>query len=146
MRFRVWCRITAEVERNVVWKRKAEAYVFQTTFRHREGYSATTTRTRTLFLFYHGNKLSWSKICDAILIQNCRESCSLLHPRDLSNADYWFSFLKWHMFYSFNLMCKCFPMCRVFFVSSAINFAVYWNLINEILWQREANLEQQHFT
>ena len=26
-------------------------------------------------------------ICDVILIQNCRESCSLLHPRDLRNAD-----------------------------------------------------------
>ena len=33
----------------------AEAFVFQTTFRHRGGYSSTTKRTSTLYLFYHGN-------------------------------------------------------------------------------------------
>ena len=33
-------------------------------------------------------------ICDVKLKQNCRESCSLLHPRDFRNADDWFSFWK----------------------------------------------------
>ena len=33
-------------------------------------------------------------VCDVILIQNCRENCSLLHLRELRNADDLFSFLK----------------------------------------------------
>ena len=89
----------------------AKAFVFRTTFRHRGCYSATTTRTSTLFLFYHGNKISsieersrW--ICNVILKQNCRESCSLLHPRDFRNADDWFSFWKWIGFYAFDLRCE----------------------------------------
>ena len=63
-----------------------------------------TMRTSTLFLFYYGNKIyslsfssseerNWS-ICDVILIQTCRESCSLLHLRDFKNSDDWFSFWK----------------------------------------------------
>ena len=32
-------------------------FVFQTTFLHLGGYSATNTVTSTLFLFYHGNKI-----------------------------------------------------------------------------------------
>ena len=32
-------------------------------------------------------------ICDVILKQNCRESCSLLHPRDFRNVNDWFSCL-----------------------------------------------------
>ena len=32
-------------------------FEIQRTFRHRKGYSVTTTLTSTLFLFYHGNKI-----------------------------------------------------------------------------------------
>ena len=32
-------------------------YLFETTFRHRGGYSAINTRTSTLFLFYHGKNV-----------------------------------------------------------------------------------------
>ena len=58
-------------------------------------------------LFYHGNKISSLEersrsICDVILKQNCRESCSPLHPRDFRNAD-----VKRNMFYSFNHRFEC---------------------------------------
>ena len=35
----------------------AECFVFQTIFRHRGGYSAKTTTTSTVFLFYNGNTI-----------------------------------------------------------------------------------------
>ena len=56
----------------------------------------------TLFLFYQGNKIKLivflprrsRSICDVILIQNCRESISRLHPLDFRNADDLLSFWK----------------------------------------------------
>ena len=78
-------------------------FVFQTTFGHRGGYSPTTTRTNTLFLFHHVNKIelivssveersTCRSICDVILQQICWESYSSWHPRDFRNADDWFFF------------------------------------------------------
>ena len=37
-------------------KALAKAFGFQKTFQHQGGYSATTMRTSTLFLFYHSKK------------------------------------------------------------------------------------------
>ena len=58
-----------------------KAFVFQTTFRHRGGSSATTTRTSTLFLFYHGNEIELIVVlyrsCDVILKQAV-PCCTLL--------------------------------------------------------------------
>ena len=82
--------------------------------------------TSTLFLFYHGNEIKLivflieersRSICDIILKQNCRESCSLLHPLDFRNADgcCCFFFFK----ESFNLRCKC------LFYSLTINIGEY---------------------
>ena len=78
--------------------------VFQTTFWHRGGYSATTTRTSILYFFSTmATKWSWSfssieeqsrPICDVILKQNCWESCSLLHPGDFRKIDDEFSYWK----------------------------------------------------
>ena len=55
------------------------------------------------FYFTMATTLNWSfssieersrSICDVILKQNCRESCSLLQPRYIRNADDWFSLWK----------------------------------------------------
>ena len=52
MRYRVEICLKYKISTN------ASAFLFQTTFIHLGGYSATTTRTSTLFLFYNGNKKS----------------------------------------------------------------------------------------
>ena len=91
--------------------------VFQTTFRHRRGYSATNMRTSSIFLFYHGSKIELSfsskeerirSICDVILKQNCRKRCSLLHPRFFQKCRQLVFFFKSNRFLSFNHRCECF--------------------------------------
>ena len=45
-----------------------------------------------------------TSICAVILIQNCWERCSLLHPRHVRNADGWFFvFFKYVLFFQYNV-------------------------------------------
>ena len=97
----VCCRITSEVWNKKIPEASLQAFVFQTTFRHRWDDSATTTRTSLPGQQNRADRFHLKSVCDVILIQNwirhaewqnCIESCSLLHPLGLRNATDWFSF------------------------------------------------------
>ena len=104
--FCVCCGITSKVEKCCLkWKSRGISQSFCI--------SNNILTLRRLFCNNHENKYfipilpqykiklsfssikEWSRsICDTILTQNWRESCSLLYPRDLKNTDNWLSFLN----------------------------------------------------
>ena len=73
--------------------RRKPRLLFQTIFWHLGDDSAKTTRTSTIFPFYHGNKFSLIEERGQS-VTSFFNSCSLLHPLDFRNADDWFFFFK----------------------------------------------------
>ena len=97
------------------------------------GYSTSTTRTSTLFSFYHSKqKRSLSSleerstsICAVILIQKCWVSRSLLHSRNLRNADDWFSLKKYVLFFLYNVQtlgnrCECYRSSKMTIINGCL--------------------------
>ena len=75
---------------------------------HRGDHSTTTTKTYSTM----ATKQSWSRTNDD-LWGHC---CSVKHPRDFKNADSWFSFQTYILFFWFKVQVfLC--LCQIFFAS-----------------------------